>query len=90
LNAFGLRPRFAANHHDDDELFRVTLDLDDGYEVAVDTPWLGRDPEELAHEVCATLSHDPREWRHVSWNFAKAGMNTPPAIAGPSWRRSVS
>jgi hypothetical protein len=90
LNAFGLQPRFAANHHDDDELFRVSLDLDDGYEVTVDTLWLGRDPEVLAREVCATLSHDPREWRRVSWNFARAAMNTPPAIAGPSWQRSVS
>ncbi|MBM7787428.1 hypothetical protein [Tenggerimyces flavus] len=58
----------------------------DGYQIFVDTPWLGRGPEELARDVCTTLARPPGEWR-ASWHAIRPEIDTPPVIAGASWER---
>lgn len=85
LLTYNLRPSWVANDYRDQELFRVALQFNRDYQVFVDTPWRGRDPEELAGEVCATLARPPRTW-HATWHAMIPSLTTPPEIAGPSWR----
>jgi hypothetical protein len=87
LLTYALRPSWVANDHRDQELFRVALQIDGDYQVFVDTPWRGREPEELAREVCALLTRPPRKW-HATWHPIKPTLAKPPTIAGRSWRRA--
>ena len=86
LLAYGLRPSWVGSDYRDRELFRVALQIEDDYQVFVDTPWHGRSPEELVREVCAVLARPPREWR-AHWHPIKPTLTEPPKIAGPSWQR---
>lgn len=86
LRSYGLRPSWVGNHHRNPETFVVCLRIDDDYQIFVDTPWLGRRPDELAHEVCQNLAQPPRKWRAL-WHAIKPALTEPPPIAGPSWRR---
>ncbi|MEU7876373.1 hypothetical protein [Dactylosporangium sp. NPDC049140] len=86
LQSAGLQVSWVANYHRNPELFRIALQIDDAYQVFVDTPWRGRSAEDLAHEVCQTLDGPPYGWR-ASWHAIKRGVPEPPAIAGPSWHR---
>lgn len=62
LAAQGLTPVWAVNDWTKPELLRVCLRRTDGAQVFALFPWRGRDPEELAREVCETLKKPPREW----------------------------
>jgi hypothetical protein len=86
LLAHGLRPTWVADDHRDSAMFWVTLNNEDNYQVYVKTPWHDRGPEDLAHEVCATLALPPSEW-HASWHPINPRLTEPPRIAGPSWQR---
>lgn len=81
-----LRVDWVGNDHLDHELFLVALRVENDYQVFIRTPWQGRVPEQLAREVCATLTLPPREW-DATWRAMKPALTEPPAIAGPSWRR---
>ncbi|WP_410813401.1 hypothetical protein [Micromonospora sp. 067-2] len=85
LLTYGLIPGWVDNDYRDHELFQVALQIDGDYQVFVDTPWHGRGPEELAHEVCATLALPPADW-HATWHAIKPTLTQPPTIAGPAWR----
>jgi hypothetical protein len=67
-------------------MFNVTMEIADDYQVFVNTPWRGRDPEELARVVCAALAGPPWEW-HATWHPTHHTVSTPPTIAGSSWER---
>jgi hypothetical protein len=86
LLAHGLMVTWAANDYRDPELFQVALQMADDYQIFVDTPWRGRSPAELAHEVCETLARGPGTWR-ASWHAIKPTLTEPPAIATRSWQR---
>ncbi|MBM7774126.1 hypothetical protein JOD54_004330 [Actinokineospora baliensis] len=66
------------------DLFRVTLSTGH-YLVYLYTQW--RSPEELAREVCATVALPPEQWE-ATWYAHRD--TTPPAMAGPLWRRKVN
>ncbi|MBQ1022767.1 hypothetical protein KBX00_00110 [Micromonospora sp. C95] len=85
LRSYGLKTSWVANDYRDHELFRVALHIDGDYQVFVDTLWRGRGPEEVAHDLTATLALPPREWR-ATWHAIKPTLTKPPKIAGPSWR----
>jgi hypothetical protein len=86
LLGHGLVPSWAGKNYRRRELFRVALRIDEEYQVFLDTPWRGRRPDELAVEVCTTLTLPPRKWR-ATWHAIKPTLTAPPPIAGPSWRR---
>jgi hypothetical protein len=56
------------------------------YQVFVDTPWLGRSPEQLAAAVRATLAQPPGRWT-ATWHAMWPSLTTAPTIAGSLWRR---
>ena len=81
----GLGFDWVANDWADAEIFRVCLRDGDRYQVFVDTEWLGRMPEELAHEVRRVLVEvPPAHWR-ATW-LAMRPTGTPPPMAGDTWR----
>lgn len=84
LSAYGLRPTWAANDHRNHEMFRVALQIDNDYQVFVDTLWRGRDPEDLAREVCEKLKAPPHKWR-ATWHAIKPALTGAPKIAQRSW-----
>lgn len=86
LRSYGLSLGWVSNSYPDPELFQVSLQIGNDYQVFLDTPWRGRDPEELAREVCATVARPLREW-DATWYANKPALTAPPAIAEPSWRR---
>jgi hypothetical protein len=87
LLVHGIVPSWVADNYRDRTLFRVALRLEADYQVFLDTPWRGRRPDELAGDVCATLALPPQQWR-ATWRAINPALTTtPPAIAGPSWRR---
>jgi hypothetical protein len=86
LQQHGLAVSWVANYHRDPKLFRVALQLGDEYQIFLDTPWRGRDPRELADEVCRTLARGPGKWR-AGWHAIKPTLPGPPTIARRSWRQ---
>jgi hypothetical protein len=86
LLSHGLAVSWVANDYRDPDLFRVALQLDDDYQIFVDTPWRKRSPEELAEEVCEILGRGPGKWR-ASWHATKPSLPGPPTIARRSWRQ---
>jgi hypothetical protein len=86
LRSHGLAVSWVANDHRAPHLFRVALQLDDDYQIFVDTPWRDRSPEELAEDVCEILGRGPSKWR-ASWHAIKPSLPEPPTIARRSWRR---
>jgi hypothetical protein len=83
LLGHGLRPAWVSTYQS--ELFEVTLEINDDYQIFVKIPWLGRSPEELASAVCAALAHPPSKWQ-ATWHSIKGWVTEPPKIAGPSWQ----
>ncbi|GAA2985854.1 hypothetical protein [Actinokineospora diospyrosa] len=88
LRDHGLEFGWVGRRNQDPEYFRVTFAVDE-YQVFVDTPWLGRGPEELARAVCESLALPLEQWR-ATWSSTKASVTTPPSIAGPSWQPTPS
>lgn len=86
LLAYGLRPDWVDSDYLDPESFRVCLRLGEDYQVFVDTPWHGRDPETLARDVCRDLARPPHRWQ-ARWSAIDPRNSAPPPIAGPSWDR---
>ncbi|WP_233625000.1 hypothetical protein [Actinoplanes sp. ATCC 53533] len=86
LLSHGLAVTWVANDYRDPSVFRVALQLDDDYQIFVDTPWRDRSPEELADEVCKALGRGPGKWR-ASWHAIKPTLPGPPPIARRSWRQ---
>ncbi|QFU88468.1 hypothetical protein [Amycolatopsis sp. YIM 10] len=86
LRSYGLRADWVANDYRDPGVFCVALMLDDEYQVFLHTAWDGREPGDLAREVCAALALPPDQWS-VGWHAIRPKQTEPPRIAGPSWRR---
>lgn len=84
LLGYGLRPAWTSDAPDG-TLFQVALEIEDDYQVFVNTPWRGRSPEELARTVCHTLAGPPHAWQ-ATWHAVNSTVTEPPTIAGPSWR----
>lgn len=82
LLTYGLRPTAVNGAYP--EAFRVTLQIEDDYQIFVKTPWQGRTPEQLASAICETLATTPTQWP-ATWHPIKSWHTTPPPIAGPSW-----
>jgi hypothetical protein len=83
---YGLAPYWVSHDgYRNPELFRVALQIDNDYQVFVDTPWLGRSPEQLAAAVCATLAQPPERWTATWHAIEPSRRTTPPAIAGSRW-----
>jgi hypothetical protein len=85
LRDHGLRVDQVSAYYD--ETFDVTLEINDTYQIYLATPWHGRAPEDMAHEVCATLARPPQEWP-ATWHSISDTDTIPPAVAGPSWQRA--
>jgi hypothetical protein len=87
LLTYGLTPQSAGNDRYNPRMFWVALQLDDDYQVLVDTPWLDRSPQQLAAAVCAALAQPPEQWI-ATWRAINPSRRTSaPTIAGKSWRR---
>ncbi|MBM7774131.1 hypothetical protein JOD54_004335 [Actinokineospora baliensis] len=84
LRTHGLRFAWAGTMNQDPEHFRVAFIVDD-YQVFVDTPWLGRGPEEAARAVCESLALPVEQWR-ATWFSMRPRATAPPSIAGPLWQ----
>lgn len=86
LASYGLEPR--GRPHDDAEgrFLTVPLAYRSGvYHVFVHVAWDGRDPEEVAAELCRRLlTTPPHEWSATWW---APGRSAPPAIARGRWLR---
>jgi hypothetical protein len=86
LARYGLTLGWVAPSHDTADALRVALHLGDDYQVFVDTPWGGRNAEQLAAEVQATLAQNPRRWSAQWRAVARSAAGRPPRIAGRRWR----
>lgn len=68
-------------------VFFIALEIRDEYQLFLEFPWHEGDPGRVADEVCAILAGPTAQWP-ASW-FSMKGVDTPPAIAGPSWQREA-
>ena len=86
LGRFGLSFDFLLEDVRDRESFHVCL-VGQGYQVYLGFRWDGRSPTDLAAVICATLALPPQQWDAIWWPNLWELRDTPPAFAGPSWRR---
>jgi hypothetical protein len=82
LLSYGLASSWVCEELRNPGWFRVALRIGKDDQVFVDTPWLGRTPEKLAADVCATLAEPPDRWI-ATWLAVEPSLRTTsPAIAG--------
>lgn len=87
LRTQGLEYAWAADWHEDTELFVVTFTFDRSYQVFVWFAWDGHTPKSLAAEVAETLQDPPATWDATWHGITPEARNLPPSIAGPNWTR---
>ena len=86
LRSHGLEPLWAATHHNDPGVFRVSFRIGDDYQVFVRFHWPDRTPQELAAVVAETLGRHPKRWP-ATWHAIRREITGPPSAAEGRWAR---